>query len=173
MAKKEETKIVLERTHNIPLRREWLKVAKYRRAKKAVSAVKKFLKRHMKAEDEKNVKLGKYLNLKIWERGIKSPPHHIKVNVTKDDKGIVRAELVGAPTSEKTVFTKYKQKAEKQKKRSEKKSEEVIDATAKEVNEEGLNESNPKEMPKEEKAKGKKTLKKELQEIKPETEAKA
>ena len=158
-----------EKLLTIPLKKSWIDRPKLKRHLSAANAIRAYFYRHMKAEDEKNVKLGKYLNLKIWERGIKSPPHHIKVNVTKDDKGIVRAELVGAPTSEKTVFTKYKQKAEKQKKRAEKKSEEVIDATAKEVDEEGLNESNPEETPKEEKAKGKKALKKELEEIKKES----
>ena len=93
--------MALERTYNIPLRREWLKVPKYKRAKKAVAAIRKFLKRHMKAKSEKDVKVGKYLNLQVWEHGIRNPPHHVKVNVVKDDKGVVTAELVGAPVEKK------------------------------------------------------------------------
>jgi len=86
--------MALERTYNIPLRREWLKAPKYRRAKRAVRAVEDFLQKHMKSD---TVKIGQYLNEAIWARGIKSPPHHVEVKVTKDDKGVVMAELVGAP----------------------------------------------------------------------------
>ena len=86
--------MALERTYTIPLRREWLKVPRYKRAKKAVIAVNRFLRRHMKSDD---VRLGKYLNEELWKHGIKNPPSKIRVNVLKDDKGVVRAELVGAP----------------------------------------------------------------------------
>jgi len=92
MAKtKTETK-TLERTYNIPLRKEYSKVPRWKKTNKAVSAVKKFLKKHMKSEE---VKLGKHLNEKLWKHGIKNPPHHIKVITIKDEKGIVRAELFG------------------------------------------------------------------------------
>ena len=46
----------LERTYNVPLRKEFLKVPKYKRAKKAVKALKQFLAKHMKSD---NVKIGK------------------------------------------------------------------------------------------------------------------
>lgn len=119
--KKTEAKIVLERTYNIPLRKEFLKVPRYKRAKKTVSALRKFLMRHMKAEI-KDVKIGKYANLKIWERGIKNPPHHIKVNVKKDDEGKVFAELVGAP-EEKIEIKKPEIKEEKKEEKKEVKEE--------------------------------------------------
>lgn len=86
----------MERTYNIPLRSEWLKAPKYRRAKRAVAGVRAFLVKHMKTSE---VKIGRYLNEAIWARGIKSPPHHVEVNVTKDDKGVAMAELVGAPVA--------------------------------------------------------------------------
>src|SRR3989344_4468825 len=92
--KKEESKQVLERTYNIPLRRETLKAPPYRKAKKAARAVREFLQKHMKSD---NVLIGRYLNMKLWEHGMKNPPHHVKVVATKDDKGKVVAELVGAP----------------------------------------------------------------------------
>jgi len=92
-----------ERTYTIPLRKEWLKSVKYKRAKKAVRAIREFLMRHMKAAVMEDVKLGKYLNLELWKHSIKHPPSRVKVNVTKDDKGIVRAELFGAPKEEKKV----------------------------------------------------------------------
>ncbi|MBW2966152.1 50S ribosomal protein L31e [Candidatus Woesearchaeota archaeon] len=106
MAKKEkEAKIVLERTYNVPLRREWLKAPKYKRAAKAVRGLREFLIKHMKpGVNEKGkiqIKLGKYLNEEIWKRGIRNPPHHIKIEAKKNEKGLVTAELFGAPKEEK------------------------------------------------------------------------
>lgn len=96
--------MMIERTYVIPLRKEWLKVPRYKRAKKAVTAVKQFLKKHLKVHreikieyDYKDIKLGKYLNLELWRHGIRNPPSRIKVIVQKDDKGVVRAELFGKP----------------------------------------------------------------------------
>ena len=85
---------LLERTYTIPLRKEFLKAPKYKRAKKAASAVREFLQKHMKSED---VRIGQHLNDTIWERGIRRPPSRIKVTVQKDEKGVVRAELHGKP----------------------------------------------------------------------------
>ena len=84
---------ILERTYTIPLRKEWLKAQRYKRAKKAIAGLRKFLQKHMKSE---NVFIGKHLNLEIWKRGIKCPPGKVKVNVSRDDKGVVFAELFGA-----------------------------------------------------------------------------
>ena len=101
----------LKRTYNVPLRKEFLKVPKYKRAKKAVKALKQFLIKHMKSD---NVKIGKYLNDEIWKHGIKNPPHHVKLNAIKDKEGLVTAELVGAPVVEKEEEeTKGEKKEEK------------------------------------------------------------
>src|SRR3989338_6340607 len=100
----------IERVYNIPLRSEWLKAPPYKRAKKAVSAVREFLVKHMKSEQ---VKLGRMLNHKIWECSIKNPPHHIKVNVIKYDDGLVRAELDGFPVEPVAPETKKKAKTDK------------------------------------------------------------
>ncbi|MFC1728545.1 50S ribosomal protein L31e [Nanoarchaeota archaeon] len=96
--KKEETKTVLERTYTVPLRKEWLKKAPYKRAKKAVTGLKKFLLKHMKGTE---VKVGKIVNDFIWKHGIKNPPHKVKVTATKDDKGVVKTELFGHKYEEK------------------------------------------------------------------------
>ncbi len=115
MAKKEEKpKISIEREYVIPLRKEFQKTPKYKRAKKTISAVKEFLIKHMKSD---NIKLGKYLNLKVWENGIKNPPHKLKVKVEKYDDGLVKAELVGAPVE------KPKQEKNKPAKKTEKPEE--------------------------------------------------
>ncbi len=107
----------IERTYNIPLRKDFLRAPRYKRAKKAVSALKLFLQRHMKSDD---IRIGKHLNKKLWEHGIKNPPHHVKVNVLKEDDGTVRAELFGAPKEEK----KAKQRTPKGTKKAEKKAKE-------------------------------------------------
>jgi|SRR3989344_4469434 len=107
MAKKDESKIVLERTYNVPLRRTWLYTPMYRRAKRAVNALKEFMMQHMKA-DRDNIRIGKYANLDIWKNGMQNPPHHIKVDAKKDDKGIVTVELVGAPKEAKKPSSKKK-----------------------------------------------------------------
>jgi len=129
----------LKRVYNIPLRKAFLNVQRYKRAKKAINAIKAFLVKNMKSED---VRLGQNINLKVWEHGIKNPPHHIQVNATKNKDGVVNAELVGFEYSEK----KPEQMSRKDRKAVESKAEEK------------------KEAANEEKAvkKGKKALQKEL-----------
>jgi large subunit ribosomal protein L31e len=97
-APKGEIKIELEREYVIPLRREARKVPRYRRAKKAVKAMKEFLAKHMKVEgrDLKKVKIDIYLNNEVWFRGIKKPLHKVKVKAVKKG-GIVYAELAELP----------------------------------------------------------------------------
>jgi len=91
MAKKEEKpKVVLERVYNVPLRKEFQKVARWRKSEKAVKALRQFISKHMKSDD---VNIGKYVNKHIWKDGIKNPPHHVKVNAQKDEKGKVSVEL--------------------------------------------------------------------------------
>ena len=95
MAKKEEApKVVLERVYNVPLRREFQKVASWRRTEKAVTALRNFISKNMKSD---NVALSKYVNQELWKNGIKNPPHHVKVNVSKDEKGRVSVELTELP----------------------------------------------------------------------------
>ena len=128
MAKKQEaSKPVLERVYIIPLRRETLKVPNFRKANKAAKTVREFISKHMKSDE---VMLGRYLNMKIWEHGAKNPPHHVKVNATKDDKGKVVVELVDAP--------KEKPKAEEIKKTSKKEEKIIKEAEFKEKPEEKL-----------------------------------
>ncbi len=85
MADKTENKILLEREYTIPLRRAWLKAAEYKRVRKSVKTIRKFIARHMKVpeRDESKVKINKWLNHELWFRGIKHPPAKIKVKVKK------------------------------------------------------------------------------------------
>ncbi|MFP4119337.1 MAG: 50S ribosomal protein L31e [Candidatus Woesearchaeota archaeon] len=82
----------LTRTYTIPLRKRFIDVPRYKRAKRAVKTVRAFLERHMKSE---TVKLGAKLNEKLWEHGIKNPPARVTVSATKDKNGVVKAELEG------------------------------------------------------------------------------
>ena len=93
----------LERTYNVPLRKGTQKVPNWRRTKKTVKVLREFLAKHMKSD---NVKLSRELNEEIWKHGIKNPPHHIKVNVKKDEKGEVRAQLFGIKEAPKKVEKK-------------------------------------------------------------------
>ncbi|MEK6830458.1 MAG: 50S ribosomal protein L31e [Nanoarchaeota archaeon] len=100
MAKKTlEPKIMLEREYNVPLRAGWLKVAKYKRANKAIKTLKEFIARHMKIYDRdlRKIKIDIILNNEIRFRGSKKPPAKIKVKARKFNDGIVRVELVEIP----------------------------------------------------------------------------
>ncbi|MFQ5620273.1 MAG: 50S ribosomal protein L31e [Candidatus Nanoarchaeia archaeon] len=125
----------MEREYNVPLRKEWLKAPKYKRAKKAVSALRQFLQKHMKSE---NVKLGLHVNKALWSKGMRNPPHHVKVTAVKDEDGKVRAELSGV----KLEAHEEKKEAKAEAKPVEKK-EEKVEAKAEE--------KKPAEKPKEEK----------------------
>lgn len=90
----------LEREYVIPLRKEWMKVPRYRKTNKAVKAVKEFLVRHMKIRDKdlNKVKVDKFLNELLWMRGVKNPPSKVKVKAIKEGD-VVKAELVEMPAN--------------------------------------------------------------------------
>jgi len=95
---KTETK--LEREYIIPLRNKWKRVPRYKKANKAIKAIKEFLVRHMKLRDNdlSKVKIDKYLNEEIWFRGIRKPPSKIKVKAIKEGD-IVKVELAELPVN--------------------------------------------------------------------------
>lgn len=84
----------LERVYNVPLRKEWLKVPKYQRAAKAMRALRAFVLRHMKTEE---AIIGPFVNMEVWSRGMRNPPHHVKINAVKEEDGTVVIELFGKP----------------------------------------------------------------------------
>lgn len=79
------------RVYTIPLRKSIVEVARHRRAKKAISLVRRFTQRHMKTE---NILIGKALNEAIWQNGIRNPPGKVKVSVERVGDQ-VRVELEG------------------------------------------------------------------------------
>ncbi len=133
--KKEKTKIEkktkserIERIYTIPLRKEWLKAPKYKRAKKTIRAIKEFLVKHMKIYDRDldKIKVDPWINRAIWSRGIKNVPHKIIVKAVKEDDE-VRTELIGLPRNFKSEDEFFKKKIEKEKKKemeNKKKAEE-------------------------------------------------
>ena len=147
--------MAIERTYNVPLRREFLKSPRYRRAKKAVSALIRFIQRHMKSEE---VYIGRRLNEKIWERGMKNPPHHVNIAVVKEDDGKVYAELVGFKY-EKPLTEEEEKKAKKEEKKEEKAGEK------KEVREEKAKKEKPAEI-----KKGEKKIEEEFKKLEEKTE---
>jgi len=152
-----ETKIVLERAYNVPLRKEWLKAPMHKRAKKAIRGLRLFLARHMKAEFE-NIKVGMWANEHIWAKGTKNPPHHIKVKAAKDDTGIVRAEI-----TELTVRQKIMQeKSDKSKSEAEKKGKKETKEEKKETKVETKKEEEKREETSEEKKEEKEIMKQDI-----------
>lgn len=124
-----EEKVIMEREYVVPLRKAWLKVARYKRVPKAVKALKEFVARHMKIYDRdlKKVKLDKWLNVELWHRGIKKPPAKIKIIAKKLESGIVKVELAEIPEVLKWKIEKEKKRkeeAEKIKKEKKKREEE-------------------------------------------------
>ncbi|MBT7903070.1 hypothetical protein HN587_04335 [Candidatus Woesearchaeota archaeon] len=95
----------LERNYVIPLRKEWRKAVRQRRAKRAVSAVRIFISKHMKSE---NVLIGPKLNEAVWARGMQHPPSSVEVTAIKDKEGTVTVELVGVK------FTSFSVKEKKE-----------------------------------------------------------
>jgi len=86
----EGAEAVEERIYTIPLR-DAKKVARWKRSKRAVEEVRKFLRRHTKASV---IVIDPALNEKIWERGAEKPPSRIRVRAKMLEDGVVKAELI-------------------------------------------------------------------------------
>jgi ribosomal protein L31E len=116
--------MVIERVYNVPLRKGFRQVARYKKTKRAGAVLKEFLSRHMKQPDLKKVLVGTHLNTELWKHGIKNPPCMVKVVVIKEDNGDVKAELYGF---------KYDQKKKAEKEEKESKSGSKIEEKIKEL----------------------------------------
>src|SRR3989344_4969514 len=103
MAEDKSTKI--EREYTISLKEKVRAVPRYKKTNKAVRTIKEFLARHMKVYDRdlNKIKIDKYLNEYLWFRGIRNPPHKVKIKATREGE-IVRVELLEFP--EKLKFKK-------------------------------------------------------------------
>ncbi len=97
---KKELKNNVEREYIIPLRKQYQKTPRYKKTPKAVRTVKEFLVQHMQVRDRdtRKIKLDKKLNEMLWIRGIKNPPHIIKVRAVKEGE-LVRVYAVDLPAN--------------------------------------------------------------------------
>ena len=103
-----------EKVFTIPLRHVF-EGSRLKRAKRAITAVRTFLTKHMKAED---VSVGKSINEAIWARGIQKPPRRVRVHAIKDGD-VIFSELIGVEIKTPSKEQKEK-KGEKDKKKDEK-----------------------------------------------------
>jgi large subunit ribosomal protein L31e len=74
-----------KRTYTVPLRKEWLKVPRWRRSKRAVDALHSYLEKHTKTE---NVKISNWLNQAIWKDGGKNPPAKVEIEVKIENRKV-------------------------------------------------------------------------------------
>ena len=112
-AAKPKTEVKLaanEKVFNIPLK-EAHKKSERKRTRYAVTIVRNFLKKSMKVEE---VKLGRRLNEKIWERSMKHPPRNVRVKAVKDGN-VVKAELFGYDYQEFKAVEKTEKQGMKEK----------------------------------------------------------
>jgi large subunit ribosomal protein L31e len=79
----------------VPLRRAF-EAPKYRRAKVAIRIIREFTIRHMKATE---VKIEKGVNELLWSRGITNPPRRIRLEMERDEDGVVFVRLAPEPVS--------------------------------------------------------------------------
>lgn len=70
-------------THTIPLRREFNKTSRNRKAKKAITGIKEYVVRHAKVDPE-YVVIGEELNEHVWAHGMTNPPAKVQVEITKE-----------------------------------------------------------------------------------------
>jgi large subunit ribosomal protein L31e len=82
---------VKEQIYTIPLREAKL-APRWKRSSRAVSLIRKYLIRHMKA-DPSQIKIDASVNHKVWEKGSQKPPSSIRIRAAMFDDGEVQAEL--------------------------------------------------------------------------------
>lgn len=118
----------LERIYTIPLRHAWMKVPRYKRARKGIVELKAFIARHMKVRhrDVDNVKLDTYLNNELWFRGPRNSPAHVTVKAVKKGE-VVHVSFVEIPAHvafAQKKHAKFHTKSEQKATASEEKKEE-------------------------------------------------
>ncbi len=151
----------LERNYVVPLRQYWRMAPRYKRAKRAVNGLRRFVIRHMKVSE---VKIGKELNDFILERGQRKPPARVQVTIVKEDM-IGKVNIMGIPYSKevkeekKKLFGKASAKSSLEKTSEKEAKEEKHDHKPGEHHEHKHEEKSSLEQPFE-KSLGKKTLEK-------------
>jgi len=79
----------LTRVYVVPLGRAF-EAPPYRRAKVAIRLIKEFTTRHMKASE---IKIKEDVNELVWARGIRKPPRRVRLEMARDEDGLVSVSL--------------------------------------------------------------------------------
>ena len=79
----------LTRSYTVPLGIAF-EAPPYRRAKVAIRMIKEFTTRHMKATE---IRIAKEVNELVWARGIRHPPRRLKLEMDRDEDGLVSVKL--------------------------------------------------------------------------------
>ena len=79
----------LTRVYNVPLGVVF-EAPPYKRAKVAIRVIKEFTIRHMKAS---KVKIKQDVNELVWARGIRKPPRRVRLEMERDEDGLVSVRL--------------------------------------------------------------------------------
>jgi len=82
---------MVEKIITVNIRREVLKKPYWNRSAEALSVLRKYLKKHVKA---KRIVIDSKMNEKIWQRGIKRPLMRMRVKVTTSDDGTAKVTLL-------------------------------------------------------------------------------
>jgi large subunit ribosomal protein L31e len=115
----------LERIYTVPLNKAYNAI-RNKRVPRAVSLLRSFITRHMKADGER-ILLSSALNSHLWARSIQKPPRRVKVRVVKDEGRItayLADEKVEEPKKEEKKAEAKKEEGKKEEKaKAEAKSE--------------------------------------------------
>src|SRR3989338_10255620 len=107
----------LERIYTIPLGKAYEHV-RNKRGKRAISIVRAFALRHMKAE---KTRISEGTNSLIFRDGIMKPPRRIKVRIVKGDDSVAKVWLIGEEEKLLALAEKKKKEEETRKKEQESK----------------------------------------------------
>ena len=134
----------MERIYTIPLRREFSKVPRWKKAKKSIKTIKEFAIKHMKG---KEAKISNKLNELIWSMGGKKVIPRVKVKMKKEEE-IVYVKLPDEKEEVKKIKVKPKEKIKEKLKKEETKKEaekkEIKKEETKETRKEEVKEKNDK-----------------------------
>jgi large subunit ribosomal protein L31e len=88
MAEKKKA-VTIEKVYLVPLGKELLKAPRIKKAPRAISTIRSFVKKHTKAEE---VKISQKISEHLFARNVKKPPRKIKIKVVGDEN-LVSVEL--------------------------------------------------------------------------------
>lgn len=106
---------ILERIYTIPLSAAY-ETVRNKRGKRAVSIIRSFALRHMKASG--GVKISEGTNSAILRDGIQKPPRRIKVRIIKGNDSVAKVWLIGEEEKAKEAAEKRKKDDEAKKKKA-------------------------------------------------------